>query len=253
MFEEKLKKELLEKIRELLINLLKRDKIEKEHGLSDDDFGPAWEELLANNEEYFNLTEKGLELHDRIGLMLVDTKYFPILGLSDKQNDILGILLEAKFDVGEKQLEKHLDILFVKLKDEMKERLRKVKPLRLTKHIEPRTHFFYREVITCYIYGAYEASCALCRAITQTMAERFIIGKGYGDLLAGKNRDKKQMSIQEICLKILSLDKALVALYTGIDNKASNILHRKEVATEEDALKMIRNLQEFIIDSPALS
>jgi len=253
MFEEKLKKELLEKIRELFINILKRDKIEEEHGISDDDFGPAWQELLGNNEEYFNLTEKGLELHDQIGLMLVDTKYFPILGLSDKENDVLSILLKSNFNIEEKQLEKYLDTLFVKLKDEMKERLRKVKSLYLKKHIEPSTYFFYREVITCYIYGAYEASCTLCRAITQTMAERFIIGKGYGNLLAGKNKDKKQMSIQEICLKILNLDKALVALYTGIDNKASNILHRKQVATEEDTLKMIKNLQEFIVSFPVLS
>lgn len=84
------------------------------------------------------------------------------------------------------------------------------------------------------------------------MAEKFIIGKGYGDLLAGKNREKKQMSIQEICLKILNIDKDIVALYTKIDNKASNILHRKEMVTEEDTLKMIRHLQEFITDFPAL-
>lgn len=253
MFEEKLKKELLEKIRELFINILKRDKIEQEYGLSDDDFGSAWEELLTNNEEYANLIEKGLELHDQIGLMLVDTKYFPILGLSDKQNDILGILLGSKFNIEEKHLEKYLDMLFMKLKDEMKERLGKVKVLYLTKHIDPTTHYFYKEVITCYIFGVYEASCALCRAITQTMTERFIIGKGYGDLLAGKNKEKKKMSIQEICLKILGLDKTLVALYVRIDNKASNILHRKEVATEDDTLKMIKNLQEFITAFPAMS
>jgi hypothetical protein len=119
----------------------------------------------------------------------------------------------------------------------MKERLNKVKTLYLTKHIEPRTHYFYREVITCYIYGAYEASCVLCRAITQTMAERFIIGKGYEELIVGKNKEKKRMSIQEICLKILGLDKNVVVLYTKIDNKASNILHRKELATEEETVK----------------
>jgi len=252
MYEEKLKKELLEKIRELFINILRREKIEKEHGLSDDEYGLPFENLLENNEEYRNLTENGLELHNQIDLMLVDTKYFPILGLSNNQNKILSILLESKYNIEEKQLEKYLDMLFVKLKDEMKERLKKVKSLYLTKHIEPRTHYFYREIITCYVYGAYESSCVLCRAIAQTMAERFIVDKGYENLIVGKNKEKKGMSIQEICLKTLGMNKNIVALYTKIDNKASNILHRKEVATEEDALKTIMLLQEFIKSFPSL-
>lgn len=260
MFEEKLKRELIKKIIEYCKITVKIGEIWDEYGISGDfdDTESAWDaqlqawELLQSNEEHQNLVNKQRELNEQINSMLIDTKYFPLLGLNDIQSKVLGFLSESEWKIEEKDIEKYLDILFVKLKDEMKERMNKVKSLYLTKHIETRTYDLYRKVITCYIYGEYEASCVLCRAITQATAERFIIGKGYEDLIAGKNKEKKQMSIQEICLKILGIDKNIVVLYTKIDNKASNILHRKETITEEDMLKIIMYLQEFITGFPAL-
>lgn len=77
--------------------------------------------------------------------MLVDTKYFPLLGLSGIQSKVLGLFSESKWKIQEEYVEKYLDFLFVKLKDEMKGRLSKIESLHLKKHIEPSTHSFYRE------------------------------------------------------------------------------------------------------------
>lgn len=259
MYEDKITKELFEKIRKY------NEAIEKILEFSDH------EREDPDNDEYRNLSDQVCELGNDISDLLIDTKYFPLVGLTDKQIEDLGCLLKGTegpsilesfvLKVNEKEfvckdavdddIEKHLDFRLLKLRDEMKGRLRKVRSLPMAAHLDQKTLFFYNEVIRCYLYGVFEASCVLCRAITETLAKRFIEHKGYGELLSGKDKKAKTMGIQEICLKVIKMDENIVALYTKIGNKADTILHQKDLISEDDTLKMIGLLQDFIKRFPA--
>ena len=258
MYEDKIKKELFEKIRKYNEIGGKLCDIATDHP-----FDPM------DNIEFEGLSAQFSRLLDEINELLIDTKYLPLFGLTEEQKSALDYFLKGseepmifesatidgrevkvtKFENNE-AVEKHLDLSLLKLKEEMKERIHKVKTLRMTAYLDPKTSHFYNEVIRCYIYGAFEASCVLCRAITETLAKRFIAFKGYGHLLTGTKGKSKAMSVQEICLKTLKIDEKIVALYTKIGNKADKVLHQKELIGEDVAIELIELLQSFIKGFP---
>ncbi|MBL7131240.1 MAG: hypothetical protein ISS45_07565 [Candidatus Omnitrophica bacterium] len=242
MYEDKIKKELFEKIREY-------DEIIKEmSGIEETDLPIP--ELFDTNDDYASLCVQSMDLLDEINELMLDTKYAPLTGLEPSQIKNL-IFFEKSSDLSyEQNVEKHLNLRLLNLKEEMKERLKQVKTFRITSHLNPHTRHIYSEIIKCYIYGAFEASCVLCRAISETMTKKFIEYKGCGHLLVGKNKKDKVRSIQDICLNVLDMDKDIVSRYTKIGNKADNILHKKDVATEKDAIEMIKLLQDFIEKFP---
>ena len=144
-----------------------------------------------------------------------------------------------------------MDSILVTLKDDMKKRFGQIKPIDLTVHIDPRTNHLYRQVIKCYIGGAFEASCVLCRAIAEVIAKRFIEYKGYGNLLVGKNKQSKSMSVQEVLKEKLSIPIEVISKYSKIANKADRILHKRDEKTEEkETLEAIQLLQKFIEQFP---
>jgi len=246
MYEDKIKKELFEKIRKIIE--INEETLEV---MADESFDPA------DNSKFEDLFCESIDLQDEINELLIDTKYIPLVGLSEEQLKDLDTYLKDRekthvFDNGKeiiqdgKEIEKHFDIQLLNFKEDMKNRIHKLKHLRMTTHLDQKTTHFYNEVVRCYIYGAFEASCVLCRAITETLAKRFIEYKGYGHLLAGANNKAKTMSVQDICLNILKIDKDVITLYTKIGNNADKILHQKEMIGENTALKMIELLQSFI-------
>ena len=111
---------------------------------------------------------------DEIDKIMIYTKYAPLTGLDHSQIKRLEFFEKSSDLSFEQNIEKQLNFSLLNLKEEMKERLKQVKTFRITSHLDPHTRHIYGEIIRCYIYGAFEASCVPCRAITETMAKKFI-------------------------------------------------------------------------------
>ena len=245
MYKEELKKEILEKFSELRDVAEERDEIEENSGLS-------YMELRykSNDTLYGELCHREMQLIDAIRGMLLDTKYAPLTGLTDEQIKELSFYADSTNlddSILREKIENNLNIMLLKLRGEIKERERQVKPLYLTAHIDERNYELYRQVIKCYVYGTFEASCVLCRAIAEVIAKRLIEKKGYGDWLAGQKKELKRLSIAGILREKLLIDNKVVETYSKIARKADKILHKKNEKTEEkNALESIKLLQFFI-------
>lgn len=245
MYEEKIKKELFEKICESLAIMKEQQEIEKEieGGTRTPEDG-----LDEGLERYAHLEGELNELLEEMDTLVIDTKYFPLVGLTDIQKKLFSMFADA--DIEERNIDKNLDLILLALKDNTKERLKKVKPLYLTAHMHPRIHYLYREAIRCYINGSFEASCVLCRAVSELVAKDYIISKKLDCLLPSKERKNEEISILQI-LKKLAVAKEIIDLYAEIKEKANNILHKKNEKTEEkDSLNIIELLQSFIEKFP---
>ena len=240
--EKEIKKELVIKINQLIKIVREEEKIENETGLS-------FDELIESNEQYIKLSNKSSELHDEIASLLIDAKYFILSGFP--LSDVLKIFDNNTEILNESNVEKCLDLKMLEIRDGMKRRLKQVRRICLSEHINPGIQFFYKEIIASFIYGNFNACCVLCRAITESMNTKFIEHQGHGDLLSKNNVRAKKMSIQDIDINLLGINKDLVALYTKIESKANEILHKQYKATEDVAFETIKRLQEFIEKFPS--
>ena len=242
MYEDKIKKALFEKIHKLYEVIAEQCDIEEDNDDYDDD------------DTYLGLVSQEMDLRDEIDALILDTKYAPLTGLTDMQIKELNTFIEIgdlSIEQIEKNIEKHLDYRLLTLKEAMKQRINQIEPLRLTAYLDRHIRYLYGEVIRCYVYGAFEASCVLARAITEYIAKKHIENEGYTNMLSGKNKTSKTMSMPEILEKVLSIPKDVVSLYKKVGNKADNILHKKgEKAEEKDALETIKYLQNFIEKFP---
>jgi len=243
VYTDELRKELFKKIKDWAEVNQKICRIENEAS------GMSFDDLIESHEEYGELCFRAEELRNEIESVMIGTKYFPLFGLGSKQKEVLDIFAEAKSLDHDKNIEKHLDLHLIGLQEDVKRRLAEVKPLYLTTAINPnsRIYRFYNEAIRCYIYGAFEASSVLCRAICETIAKRYIENTKYKDFLYGKQKtDESAPSIGKI-LKKLSINKNAVDLYYRIGSNADEILHSKnEKTAEKEACKTISHLQSFI-------
>lgn len=253
MYEEnKLKKPLLTKITLLAESNERLLRILEENPDIDD------YELEETNDEFLELGKRCCSLMEEIDELLVDTKYFPLCGLSSEEiksvpegptflPKVLKISTGEIKSVlaGEEAIEKHLTLELMNLKDEMKKRVGRLKTLKLDFKIDRRKRCLYKQIARCFTYGMFESCCILCRTIAESFAKEYIVNKGCGEDL-----DRKHMSVVET-LRKLNVSKNVIKLYSEISKKANVILHdRNGFALEEDALSSINALHSFIKKCP---
>ena len=245
MYEDELKKELFEKIRKYDEVIKAMSEIEK----SD----LSIPELFDTNDEYAGFCVQSIDLQDELNELMLDTKYAPLTMLTNSQMKKLDFF-EISSDLDfEQNIKKNLDFRLLKLKEEIKTRLKQVKTLRLSASIHQRIYNLYNQVIRCYAYGAFEASCVLCRTIAEFIAKEYIKSKGLDRLLPSKEQKSEELNILRILIAS-SVDKNVIGLYKDIKEKANHILHEKDDRTEEeDALKAIQLLQSFIEKLPMIT
>ncbi|MBF0385675.1 MAG: hypothetical protein HQL27_07355 [Candidatus Omnitrophica bacterium] len=212
--------------------------------------------LVLFKSAYSEILEEYIKLNEEINGLMLDLKYYPIMGLWSggiemfyRQDDVSGVSISER-KPSKRQVDDFLNMRMEMEREDIKRRLNKVSPLILDSFISTRTQHFYQQVLKCYVHGFLEASCVLCRAITETIAKEYISNQDCGELLDKKYKDRKKESIQEILIERLEVDKKIVSLYTKIGNKADNILHKKEQATDEETFEIINFLQEFIKKFP---
>ncbi len=157
-------------------------------------------------------------------------------------------ILEKGFS--EKDFYKFIEMEFLTQSENITQRAKQIKGLYLQGYLHNRTYSLYNEAINCYLYGFYNASCVLCRTISELIAKRYIQHRGDGDLLCGTEKDKKQYTIPGLLSK-LSVPKEILQLYRSIHTKADKVIHEiDEKTSQEEVLKTIKELQEFIKNFP---
>ena len=246
--ENQLKNELFNKLTEYLKTLLKIVKIEKATELDDD---IAFDMLMDTNAEYQELYDKATSLSSDIHQIFIHIKGYPLIVTDEKRIELLNIASEhIENNISEKELNKYFEIQLLTQSNDMSQRAKQIKGLYLQGHLHNRTYNLYNEAITCYIHGFYNASCVLCRTISELIAKRYIQHRGSNDLLCGKEKNKKEYTINGLLSK-LSVPKKILQLYRNIHYKADKVVHEiEEKTSQEEALKTIKELQELIKDFP---
>jgi len=250
MYEDKIKKELLQKLLEYLNIISQIDGCAKATGKSLEELA----DLDLTVSDRIKPFDKSMKIYQDISSLLIETKYFPLTGLINAEQTILKVFLEfmeSNKNGQEEDIEKFLDCELLMFKDNMKRRLTQVRTLLLTVDVDSRTKDLYREVINCYVHGDFEASCVLCRAIVEAIAKKYIEYKGYGNLLIGGGKQFKKLTVPGILTEKMSIQRETIKIYSKITRKADRILHeRDEKAEEKDALEAIQLLQSFIEKFP---
>jgi hypothetical protein len=244
MVNEKRTNDLFEKIR-LYHELLTEQSVKE--GASDLEIP----ELFEADDEYAGLCVQVTDFQDEIDMMLIDSKYAPLVGLSDGQFVDLDFFINSSDSTFDLNIEKHLNFRLLTLKEEMKKRLKSIKTLRLHGDLDPHVRFLYDEVVRCFINGTFEASCVLCRAISENLLKEHIKKSGYEHHIRGEKTESDKLSLLQIVKKYKLLPKEMVNVYCDMAMRANKILHEKDSKTEEEALSSIKSLQTFIKNFPA--
>jgi|GEM_PF-5527131 len=215
------------------------------------DADTAYATLMESSPEFQTEHKKLGSLRTDINQILISIKGFPLTIPDDKVRTFLekiSGILEKGFS--EKDFYKFIEMEFLTQSENITQRAKQIKGLYLQGYLHNRTYSLYNEAINCYLYGFYNASCVLCRTISELIAKRYIQHRGDGDLLCGTEKDKKQYTIPGLLSK-LSVPKEILQLYRSIHTKADKVIHEiDEKTSQEEVLKTIKELQEFIKNFP---
>ena len=244
-----IKKKLFEKIQEYHEILAERAEIEsKNPGISDSD-------LCEINDEYACLSRRETVVQDEIERLILEIRGIPfdnLKNLNKTQIRDLKFFVKCAKLTYDANIGTCLDYRWLIIKEEVKKRYKEIRPFMLAENLTPHIKVYYKEVIDCYEFGFFKASCVLCRPIIESIAKRYIKNCGKGHLLVGKDNDKKVRSILDILKNELAMPIEIIKLYSKIVGKADNILHvEDEKVTQKNALQAIKLLQSFIKKFPS--
>ena len=115
-------------------------------------------------------------------------------------------------------------------------------PLVPSSHLDRGMIQLYKQAIDCYVFGQYQACCALSRSLVEVLATSFIKKSKFADLLCGKDRDKKRKSIAGI-LNDLEIEKPVISAYCKVVRIADLVLHARKEVLEKECLSVIESVQ----------
>ncbi len=210
----------------------------------------TYPELFEKDDEYAGMCVKETDLQDEVGALLLETKEFPLIGLSGGEIKELGFFKRSADLMFEQNINKYLKDESNRLEEGMKKRLKKIKPLLLKSYISPHVYHMYRQAIKCFVMGVHEASCSMCRAVVEKMVGNFIKNSEYSKEVSGPHRHKKGMSYPEM-LSNLGVNRKVVSNFNTIYNKTSKIIHGEELADDKLNYFLIKRLQQFIRKFPS--
>ena len=254
MYEKKLKSDLFEKIKRM-------NELQDELNNIDsrgDDYNEKSSKGQANDTEIGNLIDEYecvsvqiCDLRDEIDESLLNTRFFPLVGLQNSEIKPIKQYVKTLNLNYAQVVDNFLNKKLQEMREDMKSRLKKIKFHTLPGAINPRVYFLYNQIVKSYVFGNFESTIVLSRAISEGIAKRYIKAKGYEKLLVGKNIGEKVMTIPGILKKELDLPNDLLRLHRLIEEKANRVLHELDEVTEEkDALNSIKNLNLFLKKFP---
>jgi len=177
---------------------------------------------------------------------------YPLTVLDESWIKILEIISDFFYEnIDENAVEVQVEMFFLNQREDIKQRLKDIKPLYLSAYMHHRCYSLYHEAISCYIHGNFNAVCILCRAISEMIAKKYIIQRGFGNLLDKALTGQKNMSIPGILKNKLSIPNGLLVIYRRIHTEADRILHDISwKSSRQKALNVIDLLHKFIKQFP---
>lgn len=237
--EDKIKTELFKKIFEHEDVENKIYSIESETKLS-------FTQLIEEGGEYSELCTRKLELEKEIDDLIIQTIYFPLIGLNDMEKQKIDFSRISHSLDYEEIIETHFDTQLLNFNDDMKRRLKKLKGLYLIIKPDKRVMKLYKEIVRCYIFELYFACIALCRALVENVAEEYCMqNKEDREKIIGAKNHEKRLMLSKILEK--KITKELYKAYSNIGKEGASVLHwRRDKISEGDALKIIEDSYKFI-------
>jgi len=221
----------------------------RKHGL---DYGEL--ELDYIPKKAIDIYERFTNAKVQLKSLIIDSKYFPIMGLTVEEMDILkGNLVESDLVdsySGTEAINIYLATKELQNRENIIRRLVLIGPITLNCYLDKPTAHFYKQIRLCFVDGHFEAVCVLSRAIIETMAKKLISTIGYEKHIVGKNIEKKKYSMPNILKKYAKISNEQLKRYRSIVGKADSILHEKYIVDEKSALDVVENLQQFIQKFP---
>lgn len=258
-YSEKLLEEIRKKFCEFVQILGKQEEIEVDTQLSEDVLLDAdaeeYEEFWASIETWQCLENKRSQVYDSLMSALIRANYYPITSMdNEKQCEFFYEIAQAFKDkkTSVKVIKDFLDEINENAKDEMVQRYQRLKPLFLSCVFDYRLKRLYQQVVRCFVMGAFEASCVLCRSIVEMRAKKRIDELGYGHFLHdGKNKGKETMSILGIVAKYNVFPEELRKIYRKISSQADRLLHDlgEHSANKNASGNRLKPLEEQALDS----
>lgn len=209
-YSEKLAREILKKLIEGAKIFKKQQEIEADTQLSEDVLLNAvaddYEEFAGLIEDWQRLEDEGSQVYDSLMSAAIRANYYPITSLNNEKLCELFCEVTQVFEDKEtsvKATKDFLDEINETARDDMVQRYQRLKPFFLSCDFDYRLKRLYQQVVRCFVMGAFEASCVLCRPIVEMLVKKRIHTLGYEHHLHdGKNKGKETMSILEIVAKI---------------------------------------------------
>lgn len=247
-YQDELKRELFQKIAAYYETVNERDAMEEDAA----EQGIGMRELFEQDDDYAGLEVMAQDLESEILKLMIEVKSNPLFGLSTDEKKEFAHFKEWSDKNFSANVDDYLKEKMLWIQEQMKERLQKVPAMGEGFHLPPREYGLYRQVVSCYVSGFFEASSVLCRAIVQAIAERFIRLQNHGDLLVGVNREQKRLSLMDILEQgSYGIPPEVISCGRRITAIADELLHRSDkTAEEKQALKCIRDLQLYLENFP---
>lgn len=233
VYSEKIITELQEKIKKYHLIVSERSEMEATSSQS-------IEELLESDDEYEGLCVQEVDARDEIYDVLLDGIYAPLV-LSKKANKDIGEFIRS-MTLSPHQIERHLTFLLEQHREGMKNRLSKIRPISVCGHPRSGVDYLYKQAVMCHVFGIFEASCALCRAICESIVINYNCEKISKLLL---HHEKK--AIWGILKKdIEPKAPGSIKLYDEINRRANMALHSEAKISSKESLTVIKLLQKFV-------
>lgn len=237
-----------EKIKSLLIRKIQeRAAVEEKIADIEDQSKPEQlDQLIDEGGEYSELLAEILDLDNNIDKLLIETVYWPLVGLSGldkKRIDISSISHGVGHDAN---LEKYFELDLLNFKDGMVRRFNKLKALHLIRESESRIAMLYKEIARCYVHGLFVASTALSRSLVESVAEGYCMQsiEFKEKFRAAKNSIKSGLAADFLEQKI---PQEIFDIYKLIRDAGNNVLHSSYYKPDEEAaLKTIELSYKFI-------
>ena len=208
-------------------------------------------ELTFDDDKMQALEDEYNKVFDDIRDLLIDAKFRPKSGLITQYPYQLDEFTKDSFDMGGeapvyRKLRSFLELEFYSTLTDCVNRLDCLRPYISSSKLHHHTLYLYHQITKCYVYGFFESRCVLSRALVESVAKRCIEHQGFGDLLVGKNKSNKMVTIPQIFLDNLKLERKVVKLFQRINATADDILHKQKKIDQERAEKVILEVREFL-------
>ena len=263
MYIEKLKKEIASKLIRFCEITEKQEEIEKTLELSDDVLLCAdpededYEGWECDIEEWQELERERTIVRNSLVSAFTQATHYPIFSLSDKKMCDLISDIARIFHQDDKSSEKAINDLLDEIdlteREDRIKRSRLIEPLFLDCPGELWLEQMYRQVIRCFVMGAFFASCVLCRAICEIALKKYLKKKMPSGSFEGK---LFPVLLNDIAEKWKLLKPSTISMGRDINSTANELMHEGELkhqdkrrprkVDEKIAFELIQSMQAFL-------